>query len=228
MKYGKIIQGYVTIKPNIKYDFSEVVEITGYLYIRSEAKLPQLQTVGGGLYIWSGAKLEVRKNIKYDQVNAEKIALDFTFNCFLNLGFFWADGILAKFISKKQNKETTVYKVQILGQSKISYCVEVNGVYSHGDTIKEAKDSLIYKISNRDTSIYESFTLDTVVTFEDAVKMYHAITGACEGGMRHFCENVLRDKRKKYTVKEVIELTEGQYNNEKLGQFFSYNVAQLV
>ena len=153
---------------------------------------------------------------------------NFTFNCFLNLGFFWADGILAKFISKKQNKETTVYKVQILGQSKISYCVEANGIYSHGDTIKEAKDSLIYKISNRDTSIYESFTLDTVVTFEDAVKMYRAITGACEGGTRHFCENVLRDKRKKYTVKEVIELTKGQYNNEKLGQFFGYNVAQLV
>ena len=34
--------------------------------------------------------------------------------------------------------------------------------------------------------------------------------------------------RKKYTVKEVIELTKGQYNNEKLGQFFGYNVAQLV
>lgn len=31
---------------------------------------------------------------------------------------------------------------------------------------------------------------------------------------------VLQDKRKKYTIKEVIELTKGQYNNDKLQAFF--------
>lgn len=45
-------------------------------------------------------------------------------------------------------------------------------------TIKEAKDDLIYKISDRDTSMYYNFTLDTIVTHKEAVKMYRKITGA--------------------------------------------------
>ncbi len=302
MKYGKIIQGNVTITINSKDDFSEVVEITGSLDIRSEAKLPQLQTVGGSLYIWSeaklpqlqtvggyldirsgakltapqlqtvggsldiwseakltapqlqtvggyldirsgakltapqlqtvggyfdinsGAKLTTHENIKYFQPQARQIALSFTFNCFFKLGFLWADDILGSIISKKQDKGNTIYKIRILGQSKISYCIEVDGIYSHGDTIKEAKESLKYKISNRDTSQYKDYTLDTVIKFENAISMYRTITGACESGTRHFCENILKDKREKYTVKEIIELTEGQYNNDKLREFFNYKM----
>lgn len=162
------------------------------------------------MYINSNAKLEANTNIKHNVKEAEKIALDFTFNCFLNLGFLWADNILARIISKKKN----VYKIQIVGKTKISYCIEVDGVYSHGETIKQAKESLIYKISNRDTSQYEDYTLDTVVTYEEAIKMYRTITGACEQGTKHFCTSILEDKKDKYTVKECIELTKGQYGNE--------------
>ena len=50
--------------------------------------------------------------------------------------------------------------------------------------------------------------------------MYRCITGACEGGTRHFVENILQNKKEKYTIKEVIEETTGQYNNEKLKEFF--------
>ena len=132
------------------------------------------------------------------------------------MGFLFADNILAKIIGKKKN----VYKIQICGQTKISYCIEVDGVFSHGETIKQAKESLLYKISDRDTTKYDNYTLDTVVTFEQAIKMYRCITGACESGTKHFVENVLQDKRKKYTVKEVIELTKGQYNNKQLQEFF--------
>ena len=50
--------------------------------------------------------------------------------------------------------------------------------------------------------------------------MYHDITGACSGGTKHFCENVLKVKKKNYTIKECIELTKGQYNSDKFKKFF--------
>ena len=63
----------------------------------------------------------------------------------MKLGFLFADNILARIVTKKKN----VYKIQIVGQTKISYCIEVDGTFSHGATLKEAKESLIYKISDR-------------------------------------------------------------------------------
>ena len=97
--------------------------------------------------------------------------------------------------------------------------VEKDGVYSHGATLKEAKESLIYKISDRDKSMYEDYTLETVVTFEDAVKMYRVITGACEAGTRNFVESLTK-RKKKYKVAEIIEQTQGQYGNETFKEFF--------
>ncbi len=187
--------------------------------IYSNAKLDSLQTVGGYLYTNSDAKLEASKNIWYNAPTAKGIALRFNFNCFLKLGFLFADGILAKILNRRKN----VYKIQIVGKQDISYCVEVDGVFSHGATIKEAKESLIYKISNRDTSRYQDYTLETIVTFEEAVKMYRCITGACEYGTKHFCTTRLKDKKDKYTVKEVIKLTKGQYGNETFKEFFEEN-----
>ena len=276
MKYGKIIEGNLEIKKGDKNDYSEVEEITGYLYIyseakleapnlqtvgdslyinseaklenlqtvggsldiyseaklenlqtvggsldiNSEAKLENLQTVGGSLYINSEAKLEAPK-AKYNVKNTKKLAFEFNFNCFLKLGFVFADGILAKLLTKHKNKNgTTVYKVQIVGQTKTSYCIESNGKFAHADTIEQAKEDLKFKFQDIDTSKYEDYTLDTVVTFEDALQMYHDITGACSGGTKHFVENVLKVKKKKYTVRECIELTEGQYNSEKFKEFF--------
>ena len=147
--------------------------------------------------------------------------MQFTFNTFLKLGFVFADNILSKLISKKTNKNgMTVYKVQSLTSAKISFCIEVNGIYSHGDTLKQAKDSLIYKISNRDTSMYKDYTLDTVVTFEEGIKMYRVITGACETGTRNFVEGLAK-KKKRYTVQEIITATKGQYGNETFKEFFN-------
>ena len=188
--------------------------VGGGLDIRSDAKLPNLQTVGGGLGIRSDAKLEAPK-AKYNQKKAFQLAFKCNFECFMKSGFLFADNILARIITKKKN----VYKIQIVGQTKISYCIEVDGNFSHGATLKEAKESLIYKITDRDKSDYEDYTLDTEVTHKEAIKMYRVITGACESGTRHFVENVLAEKKEKYTVKEIIKLTEGQYGNETLEEF---------
>ena len=221
MKYGKIIEGNLEIKKGDKNDYSEVEKITGDLSIYSNAKLEALQSVGDDLSIYSNANLEA-PNAKFNVEDTRKLALEFNFNCFLKLGLLFADGILAKILTKHTNKNgTTVYKIQLIGQLKTSYCIEANGKFAHADTIKQAKEDLKFKFQDNDTSMYKDYTLDTVVTFEEALQMYHDITGACSGGTKHFVENVLKVKKKKYTIAECIELTRGQYNAEKFEEFFN-------
>lgn len=133
-----------------------------------------------------------------------------------------ADGILSKIVSKKGN----VYKVINCGKNIQSYLIERQDgdkkVYSHGKTLREARDSLLYKISDRDTSAYENMTLDTVLTREECIIMYRAITGACESGTKYFVES--QDKvKKKYKISEIIGATKGQFGNELLTKFFNKN-----
>ena len=249
MKYGKIIEGNLIIKNDCKDDFSKVVEIKGYVDISEGATLQadNLSSVGGGVYISEGATLQAdqltsiggycaisegatykkNKNLKTNDKNCpakntRQLALRFNFECFLKAGFLFADGILAKIISHKKN----VYKIQIVGQTQTSYCIQIdNGedtlpTFSHGATIKEAKESLIYKISSRDTSAYKSLKLDDTVTFEEAVKMYRTITGACEFGTKNFV-STLAKKKKKYKISEIIEITKGQFGNDTFKEFFN-------
>ncbi len=129
-----------------------------------------------------------------------------------------ADGLRSAIFSKKGN----VYKVKNFGDEKRSYLVEVDGIFAHGETIKQARDSFIYKIGNRDTSAYKNMTLDTIITKEEAIKMYRAITGARESGTRYFVEN-LNTSKKECTVSELIELTKGQYGHNALVEFFKNN-----
>ncbi len=213
------VGGWVKAWENAKISLPNCSSVGGWVKAWENAKisLPNCSRVGGTVKAWGNAKISLPKEYKYNDNNARHYALKFNFECFLKAGFLFADGILAKILEYKKN----VYKIQICGQTKISFCIEKDGIFSHGDTIKQAKESLIYKISNRDTSKYKNYTLDTIVTFEEAIQMYRCITGACEAGTKHFVENVLKVKKKKYTIKEVIELTKGQYNNALLIEFFS-------
>ena len=81
----------------------------------------------------------------------------------------------------------------------------------------------MYKLTNRDTTKYEGWSLNTEVTMAEAIEAYRIITGACEAGTRYFVENVLSSDartRKKLTVREVIEYTKEQYNAEAFANFF--------
>ena len=155
--------------------------------------------------------------VKTEQVDGETIKED-TYYTLYNHKFVEVeiiDNIKTIILQRKKN----VIKGLFLNDLQPCYVVEKDGVYAHGATLKEAKESLIYKITDRDKSDYEDYTLDTEVTHEEAIKMYRVITGACEAGTRNFVENVLAEKKEKYTVKEIIKLTEGQYGNETLKEF---------
>ena len=156
--------------------------------------------------------------VKSAQIDGKELKAD-TYYILLDKKFqecVYIDGIISIVISKHKN----VYKVRNLGETEESFIVQDGNVYSHGSTIQEAKDSLIYKISNRDTSKFDNYTLETELTLKDAIEMYRVITGACESGTRYFVETVLTDKKEKYTVQEVITLTQDQYNHQKLVKFF--------
>ena len=161
--------------------------------------------------------------VKTEYVDGEKIK-NGQFYCLYNHEFCeYAefDGIKCVILSKKGN----VYKTVSFGdirERKITYVIEKDGVYSHGDTVKEAKESFIYKISNRDTSVYEKYNKESVISFEEAIKMYRAITGACEAGTRNFVKSLDKVK-KEYSIAEIIEITQGNYGSEKFKNFFERN-----
>jgi len=108
--------------------------------------------------------------------------------------------------------------VKVEGKLEFSFIVQKAEVYSHGKTIKEAKESLKYKISSRDTSEFKKWKLDTTVTQQKMILAYRVITGACEFGVRSFCEG--KKIPKKITVKDAIKLTTGQYGSEAFAGFF--------
>jgi len=127
-----------------------------------------------------------------------------------------ADGILSKVINKKGN----VYKVINRGDKEESYIVTNGTDFAHGRTIKEAKDDLMYKASNRDTSMYKDYTLETILSKEDMIKMYMLITGACSLGTKSFVESH-EETKDYYSIEEIIELTKGQFGNEEFKEFFN-------
>ena len=113
-----------------------------------------------------------------------------------------------------------VHKIVIIGKSKASYCIETDGTFSHGDTIKEARESLIYKVGDRDKSKFDGWKLDRKMTAKEAIESYRVITGACEAGVRAFVESH-GNLKTTYTPKAVIKLTNGQYGTEQYAAFFS-------
>jgi hypothetical protein len=125
------------------------------------------------------------------------------------------DGIECGIISKKGK----IYKVILKSNYEIAYIIEHNGQYAHGESIKEAKESLIYKISNRDKSKYENWKLDDIKSFSEIIESYRVITGACEFGVRNFVESNNIEK-KPYSIREVIEKVSGNYGCNEYKDFF--------
>lgn len=67
----------------------------------------------------------------------------------------------------------------------------------------------------RDTSTGEAIWIPTA----KVIAMYRVITGSCEQGTDAFLQSLGKPKDV-YTVREVIELTDGQYGAETFREFF--------
>jgi len=161
----------------------------------------------GGKPLGGKADLIDGKTLKpdcwYIVENAEWVEVDLT------------DGIFNRVISTRNG----VKKLKN-DDGKISYLVTDGDKSAHGKTIKEARESLIYKIGDRDKSKYDGVKLDNKFTVPELIEMYRVITGACEYGVKEFVKSQSKMK-KKYSVEEIIDLTAGNYGHEQFKEFFS-------
>ena len=146
---------------------------------------------------------------------------------FRNEPIFWeSNGVryikVDNILSIIDSHHGNVYRTHQVGYDKELYIVtDGENNWAHGETLKEAKLDLIYKISDRDTSDYKNMSLDDILTFEEAIVAYRTITGACSAGTRYFIEHRLPEPRKKtYTIGEIIELTDNEYGSDKFKEFF--------
>ena len=208
--------------------FPKLTTVGRSLYASSVDTLttfPNLKTIGGELLIYGADERKVFPKLKHENRDkAKQIARKKLSRSLLKAGYMLQDGILSKHIaSRKLSNGMIVHTQIIVGKTYKTYVIETpDGVYAHGDTVKQARDSLLYKLSeNRDTTPYRTWTLDTSVTKRQAIQSYMAITGACETGTRHFVETTFGDKvPARTTVRNVIEMTAGQYGSGVYKEFF--------
>jgi hypothetical protein len=156
--------------------------------------------------------------VKKDKTaHVEMMQKELSFETYLDRGYVKADGITHKLVSRKKLAAVEVFEVEnSLGDK--SFVVKKGETFSHGKTVKEAKDSLKYKLSSRDTSEFKKWNRSKVVSAEKMIQAYRAITGACEFGVRSFCEG--KKIPKKLTVAKAIEITSGQYGHDQFKGFF--------
>ena len=197
------------------------------LYLRGTGitALPNNLTVGGSLDL-KGTSItgEVKVNKK---LSSKAIA---AISRVSNMPIFWewndrsyikVDDMFTAIDSHHGN----VYRVHKLNSSEQLYLVtDSENHWAHGRTLQEARADLIFKINDRDTSVYRNMSLNDTITYEEAIAAYRTITGACAAGTRDFIENRLPKPHKdKYTVQEIIALTEKEYGGKKFSEFFKSN-----
>lgn len=135
-------------------------------------------------------------------------------------GYLYADGILEKIVSRKTKGDIEIFKTRKIGSKKESFVVKRGTTFSHGETIKQALEDLQYKISDRDTTEYKKWTLETQVTKAEMIAAYRKITGACSSGVKSFVESQGEKIKNKMTVAEVIALTRSSYGGNEFERFF--------
>lgn len=192
----------ITLPNNLTVGGSLDLENTGV------TSLPDNLTVGGSLCLKGTGITNLPNNLK------REIPLLLQWR---NLEYIKVDRIFSKVVSHHGN----VYKIRQIGENKERYLITDGlGKWSHGNTLHEAKSDLIYKVSNHDKLRYESLTLDSCLKFEEAIECYQVITGACSTGTKMFVESNPEVKKEKYTISEIIKITEGQYNCLEFKRFF--------
>jgi hypothetical protein len=201
--------------------------VGGSLYLNSVTSLPEgfNPTVGGSLYLNSVTSLPEGFNPTVGWSLYTKNKSEYLNNIPKDYVFSWQDGKYIKvdgMFTEVLKKRGNVYHVRKIGSKDTIYLVtNGEGAWSHGATLQEARDDLIYKVMDKSKDDYKDFTLESVMTFEEAVTCYRVITGACSLGVKDFVENRLKDKKKIFSVKDIIEVTAGEYGSEAFKMFFN-------
>lgn len=197
----------------------ECLEIRGL----NLSSLPDNLTVGGYIY-YSDLKEKVLSKVNkiFSPEQHKKI------HDLQNMALFWerngvsyikVNGIFSVIDSHHGN----VYKVHELGKEVKPFYFMTDGDnhWVHGETIREAKAQLIYKLSDKDASRYKKLSLNDTLSYEEAIVAYRIITNSLDIWVRDFVKNSLPFSRKnKYTIKEIINFAKDGYRGETFAKFF--------
>ena len=130
--------------------------------------------------------------------------------------YLYADGILTHVKKCKKVGEFTIYIGKIHGNNVVSDGKN----YAHCDKLREGIADLLFKTAkDRGADQYKGMSPDTELTVAEAVTMYRIITGACRQGSDSFVKS-LGVLKEKYSIKECVEITKGQYNAKAFAEFF--------
>ena len=168
--------------------------------------LPEGLTVGGWLYL-SGTNVKETKHKKLQDGD------------YVPKRYIYADGILTHIKGRRKINGYTFYRGRIKGQNVITDGKH----YAHCKNIREGIKDLAFKTAkDRGIEQYKSLTLSSELAVDEIITMYRVITGACRAGTEMFV-NSLGKLKEKYTIKEAIEITKGQYNSRAFESFFITN-----
>lgn len=182
--------------------------VGGSLYLRGTkiASLPNNLTVGRGLHV-EGSKIteeETKKVNKLKDGDYKKGA------------YVYADRILTHVKFARKYGNYTYYYGKIKGQNVVSDGTH----FAHCKTFKEGVIDIAFKrAKDRGADQYKGLSLDEEFTPEEAITMYRVITGACGKGSERFV-NSLGKLKDKYTLREIIDTTQGQYGSSTFENFF--------
>jgi hypothetical protein len=193
-----------------KCAFPKLTSVGASVYASGEdtkCAFPKLTSVGVSVYA-SG-------DWKHVETGNTSCCRKMLLESFAKNGYSFADNMLARIISTKGR----VSRVILAGKTKISYLVTDGEAWSHGETLKAARDGLKFKIGSRDTTEFNAWKLETKITLSQAIKSYRVITGACEQGVRSWMEN--KTIPTTMTIAQAIELTRGAYGNDVYANFFN-------
>ena len=183
--------------------------VGGSLYLSgtSITALPDNLTVGGSIDL-RGTSITAREIKRVKRLHAG--------DC-VEGRYLYADGILTHIKGQRKAGKYTFYIGKIRGKNVVTDGEH----YAHCDKLRDGVADLMFKSAeDRGAEQYKGMGMDAEMTVDEAVTMYRVITGACQQGSENFV-NSLGDKLKdRYTVREMIELTRGQYGSEAFARFF--------
>ena len=157
-------------------------------YVKKEDKLI---SVGGKADIVDGKIL--KQDCWYIVQKGKWVEVDFT------------DEIFSYVLSNKRG----IKKVKTENDKILFVVSDDKGNSAHGETIKKAREDLIYKVVAKFDG-----KLPNKATGKEWVGIYRAVTGACAAGCKNFVDKTGKSLDDLYTAKEIARLVQGQFGAE--------------
>lgn len=227
---GWIVNGYLGLAHSWIHELPEHLTVKGNLDLMFTgiSSLPSTLRIGGELHTHASGITEI------PYLNKD-VPLDLERQIWKGSGYLSVDGQLVQVLSEHDGYwetqgflEADIDDDDMLEDAHGYIVTDGNGTYAHGHTLEEAWDDLNFKLASRDLSEYAKLSLDSVLSYDEAIVCYRVITGACRAGTEHFLKRNLKEKKTSYTIQEIIELTEGQYGNMEFKSFFMKVKPSLV